>query len=247
MAIMLYSVCAGLAFVFELLLNAATSQYTSVGPNQTSSNPFGTVSPAEPVHTEVTITSSRNFMKNNASSHMCRGNCSSLPYPCYNNCSANFDCIYGHYVFFNCTVKKPTLCSGPTTVPVKFQCRMCYMTQPEKEHTCFQKNVSCKVNSTPRQRVKSTCSVQDTVFCLGQRTFSKMVPCNWSSGYSWSVSLVLSVTLGGFGVDRFYLGYWKEGLGKFFSFGGLGVWTLIDAVLIGTGYLGPSDGSFYVR
>ena len=55
-----------------------------------------------------------------------------------------------------------------------------------------------------------------------------------------------SLTLGGFGVDRFYLGYWKEGLAKLFSFGGLGVWTLVDFILILAQYVGPSDGSLYI-
>ena len=55
-----------------------------------------------------------------------------------------------------------------------------------------------------------------------------------------------SITLGGFGADRFYLGLWKEGIGKLFSFGGLGVWTLLDVVLIGTGYVGPADRSLYI-
>lgn len=58
--------------------------------------------------------------------------------------------------------------------------------------------------------------------------------------------LFFSVTVGGFGVDRFYLGNWQEGIGKLFSFGGLGIWTLIDVILIATGYLKPSDGSIYV-
>ena len=37
-------------------------------------------------------------------------------------------------------------------------------------------------------------------------------------GKSWSTALILSITLGGFGADRFYLGYWREGLGKLFSY-----------------------------
>lgn len=45
---------------------------------------------------------------------------------------------------------------------------------------------------------------------------------------------------------RFYLGHWQEGIGKLFSFGGLGVWTLVDVVMIATGYLGPADGSLYI-
>ena len=58
--------------------------------------------------------------------------------------------------------------------------------------------------------------------------------------------LRFSLTLGGFGVDRFYLGHWREGLGKLFSFGGLGVWTLVDLILIIIGYVGPADGSLYI-
>lgn len=56
-----------------------------------------------------------------------------------------------------------------------------------------------------------------------------------------------SIVFGGFGVDRFYLGMWQEGIGKLFSFGGLGVWTLVDVILIATGYLGPADHSLYIR
>eukprot|EP00112_Aurelia_sp_Birch-Aquarium-sp1_P004558 Seg1517.3 transcript_id=Seg1517.3/GoldUCD/mRNA.D3Y31 product="hypothetical protein" protein_id=Seg1517.3/GoldUCD/D3Y31 len=90
------------------------------------------------------------------------------------------------------------------------------------------------------------CTIKDTIYCMGTRNFRKSLPCNWTSGYRWSTAMLLSVTLGGFGVDRFYLGHWKEGLGKVFSFGGLGVWTLVDIVLIAVGYVGPADGSLYI-
>lgn len=65
-------------------------------------------------------------------------------------------------------------------------------------------------------------------------------------GHSLTPPCVFSITLGGFGADRFYLGQWREGLGKLFSFGGLGIWTLIDVLLIGVGYVGPADGSLYI-
>jgi hypothetical protein len=39
--------------------------------------------------------------------------------------------------------------------------------------------------------------------------------CHWTSGYSWRKALFLSITMGGFGVDRFYLGHWKSAIGKF--------------------------------
>lgn len=92
----------------------------------------------------------------------------------------------------------------------------------------------------------TNCSVQSDMLCLGNRDFPKRVRCNWTQGYKWSTALIISITLGGFGADRFYLGHWQEGIGKLFSFGGLGVWTLIDVILISLHYLGPADGSLYL-
>ncbi len=80
----------------------------------------------------------------------------------------------------------------------------------------------------------------------GDRTFQKSVKCNFCSEYEWCFSLLLSIFLGGFGADRFYLGYVGWGIFKLLSFGGLGVWTIIDAILIWIGYLTPADGSLYI-
>ena len=60
------------------------------------------------------------------------------------------------------------------------------------------------------------------------------------------VSYSYSVTVGGFGIDRFYLGHWRSALGKLFSFGGLGVWSILDVILVGSGYLTPENGSAYI-
>lgn len=84
------------------------------------------------------------------------------------------------------------------------------------------------------------------IICLGRREFTKQVLCNWTAGARWSTALILSLVLGGFGADRFYLGHWQEGIGKLFSFGGLGVWTLLDVLLISVHHLGPADGSLYI-
>ena len=54
------------------------------------------------------------------------------------------------------------------------------------------------------------------------------------SDKSWTTALILSVLLGGLGVDRFYLGYTGLGLAKLFTLGGCGVWTIIDIVQIAT-------------
>uniref|UniRef100_A0A7N5JVX3 TM2 domain-containing protein 3 n=1 Tax=Ailuropoda melanoleuca TaxID=9646 RepID=A0A7N5JVX3_AILME len=123
-------------------------------------------------------------------------------------------------------------------------CRFCWQL-PESDYECSN-STSCMTVSCPRQRYTANCTVRDHVHCLGNRTFPKMLYCNWTGGYKWSTALALSITLGGFGADRFYLGQWREGLGKLFSFGGLGIWTLIDVLLIGVGYVGPADGSLYI-
>ena len=45
-------------------------------------------------------------------------------------------------------------------------------------------------------------------------------------------SIILSVLLGQFGADRFYLEQIGIGIAKLLTCGGLGVWTLIDLLLI---------------
>ncbi len=48
----------------------------------------------------------------------------------------------------------------------------------------------------------------------------------------WTVALLLSLTLGVLGVDRFYLGQLWLGAAKLFTVGGLGLWYLLDVVLL---------------
>jgi TM2 domain len=56
-------------------------------------------------------------------------------------------------------------------------------------------------------------------------------------------TIAFSITLGGFGADRFYLGQWQLGLAKLFTFGGIGLWGLVDIILTAAGYLSPADGA----
>ena len=49
---------------------------------------------------------------------------------------------------------------------------------------------------------------------------------------SWMVAVLLSFFLGGLGVDRFYLGYTGLGVLKLVTFGGCGVWSLIDFIML---------------
>ncbi|XP_061203526.1 TM2 domain-containing protein 3 [Neopsephotus bourkii] len=176
------------------------------------------------------------------------GLCSRLPADCM-TCNTNYSCIYGKPATFDCRVKPHVHCVDQNNLEqenftINMTCQFCWQLATT-DYVCTN-STSCMTVSCPRQRYNATCTVRDNVHCLGNRVFPKMLYCNWTGGYKWSTALALSITLGGFGADRFYLGQWREGLGKLFSFGGLGIWTLIDVLLIGVGYVGPADGSLYI-
>lgn len=62
---------------------------------------------------------------------------------------------------------------------------------------------------------------------------------------SKTTALILSILVGGLGVDRFYLGYTGMGVLKLLTGGCFGILWIIDIVNIATGKLLPADGSAY--
>lgn len=69
----------------------------------------------------------------------------------------------------------------------------------------------------------------------------EIVPSVEEKGRHFLAVFFLSFMWGTFGVDRFYLGKIGTGILKLITFGGFGLWTLVDLVLIMSGSMRDKD------
>ncbi|KAM7538466.1 hypothetical protein Aperf_G00000067686 [Anoplocephala perfoliata] len=166
----------------------------------------------------------------------------------YIKCNFNATCRYGEVVEVICKSLVPCHNGSNVTDPIHYRkviCRYCHQLTDESDFRCERPSGDCVQPGVARSYYVARCSAQPSVVCLGHRQFPRMRPCTHDSGKSYGTTVILSLFLGGLGADRFYLGMWREGLGKLFTFGGLGVWSVVDFVLVVVGYIRPSDDPSY--
>lgn len=94
------------------------------------------------------------------------------------------------------------------------------------------------------EKTKVQCMVLDGIECYGPRSFLRPgIPCVKYTDHYFVTTLLYSILLGFLGMDRFCLGQTGTAVGKLLTLGGLGVWWVVDIVLLVTNNLLPEDGS----
>lgn len=156
------------------------------------------------------------------------------------------NCVLDTNETFQCTVFPSTMCDGPRTFDLTFPCRYCFQL-PENDIIC-EPLTDCTHNIA-LSRPKTMANDDTTIckahsYCIGNSIFRKKAQC-MKSDKSQKYAFLLSLTLGCFAADRFYLGYYTIAAFKCLTFGGFGIVYLLDLTLIALGYLGPADGSLY--
>ena len=119
-----------------------------------------------------------------------------------------------------------------------------YQCSPPAIDSETQQPVGCDQNNT----AFVNCTLRQGLVCEDTNNpwFQMAIHCRHTNEYSYETALILSIFLGMFGADRFYLGYPALGLLKFCTLGFLFLGQLVDIILIAMQIVGPADGSYYV-
>ncbi len=123
-------------------------------------------------------------------------------------------------------------------------CRNCGKEVAEKAEIC----VNCGVKPMAGTKYCHNCAAEvnaNAEICV--KCGVRLGGLKAGGGKDWLVALLLSIFLGGLGVDRFYLGYIGLGILKLITAGGFGIWWLIDVILIATNKLNDSNGKELIR
>ncbi|KPM05957.1 TM2 domain-containing protein-like protein [Sarcoptes scabiei] len=128
----------------------------------------------------------------------------------------------------------------------QFRCDPYILDRDTQQPSGCTKNNFAPVNCTLRPGLFCDESSRNLTIDGHQNRIRLMIPCQYTNNYSYEITLLLSIFLGMFGVDRFYLGYPAIGLLKFCTLGFLFLGQFIDIILIAMQVVKPADGSNYV-
>ncbi|MGB0428288.1 MAG: TM2 domain-containing protein [Polaribacter sp.] len=106
--------------------------------------------------------------------------------------------------------------------------------------------IPVRKNLVETSQIASTEEMQSSPLVQNQTTenLEDDTALNYGSSKSHTTALLLCFFLGGIGIHRFYLGYTWQGVVQLLTFGGLGIWSLIDFIRIVLEDLQPKDGRY---
>ena len=80
-----------------------------------------------------------------------------------------------------------------------------------------------------------------------EQLLSRNESCGLTTDTTWLVALLLCLFVGFLGIHRFYVGKSGTGFLQIITFGGFGIWVLIDLIMIVMGKFTNKEGKFITR